>query len=277
MEIRFASHPNDVKHYTTEQLREHFLIGQVFVPGKIAAVYSMYDRMVTAGAMPLDAPLSMPAYADATKAEYFLQRREMGIINVGHTGKVTVDGESFELRFQDCLYIGRGKKEIVFESENTNRPAEFYINSTPAHREFPTVKASVSDANPVELGAKETCNERTIFQYIHEKGIQSCQLVMGFTRLKSGNVWNTFPPHTHTRRMEVYCYFNLPEDQLVMHFMGQPQETRHLVMRNKQAVIAPEWSIHSGAGTSAYSFIWAMGGENQAFTDMDPAGIQNLK
>ncbi|WP_020530959.1 5-dehydro-4-deoxy-D-glucuronate isomerase [Flexithrix dorotheae] len=277
MELRYAANPVDAKNYTTERLRQDFLIEKVFVPGEITGVYSMYDRMVTIGVKPLDAALELPSFEALTKAEYFLERREMGIINVGGKGSVSVDGEVFSLENKDCLYVGKGKKEIVFSSADKNTPAEFFINSTPAHKEYPTAKAVKAEANPVELGAPATSNERTIFQYIHENGIKSCQLVMGFTELKSGSIWNTFPPHTHSRRMEVYFYFDLAEDQAVMHFMGEPTETRHLVMKNKQAVISPEWSIHSGAGTAAYTFIWAMGGENQAFTDMDPAGTDVLK
>ncbi|MBX2842100.1 MAG: 5-dehydro-4-deoxy-D-glucuronate isomerase [Flammeovirgaceae bacterium] len=277
MELRYAANPVDAKNYTTERLRQDFLIEKVFVPGEITGVYSMYDRMVTIGVKPLDSSLELPSFEALTKAEYFLERREMGIINVGGKGTVSVDGEVFSLENKDCLYVGKGKKEIIFSSVDKNAPAEFFINSTPAHKEYPTAKAVKAEANPVELGAPATSNERTIFQYIHENGIKSCQLVMGFTELKPGSIWNTFPPHTHSRRMEVYFYFDLAEDQAVMHFMGEPTETRHLVMKNKQAVISPEWSIHSGAGTAAYTFIWAMGGENQAFTDMDPAGTDVLK
>lgn len=247
------------------------------VPGQITSVYAMHDRMMILGAVPTESKLTLPAYADMTRADFFLQRREMGIINVGAPGTVTVDGEAFHLENRECLYIGMGKKEIHFASDNAAKPAEFYINSCPAHHAYPTRKASLSEANRVALGSRETSNERVIFQYIHENGIQSCQLVMGFTALKPGSVWNTFPPHTHLRRMEVYFYFDLPEDQLVMHFMGDPQETRHVVMRNKQAIISPEWSIHSGAGTSAYAFIWSMAGENKAFTDMDAVNLKTFK
>ncbi|MDW7695689.1 5-dehydro-4-deoxy-D-glucuronate isomerase [Flammeovirgaceae bacterium SG7u.111] len=277
MELRYAAHPEDAKSYTTERLRKDFLIENVLTEGEVTGVYSLYDRMMTIGAKPTDTPLEMPACEEFTKAEYFLERREMGILNVGESGTVTVDGEVFTLANKDCLYIGKGKKSVVFASDDAVAPAEFFICSTPAHKEYPTAKASQAEANPVELGAPATSNERTIFQYIHENGIKSCQLVMGFTALKPGSIWNTFPPHTHNRRMEIYFYFDLAENQAVMHFMGEPTETRHLVMKNKQAVISPEWSIHSGAGTAAYSFIWAMGGENQTFTDMDPAGTDVLK
>lgn len=268
-QVRFGSHPEDIARFTTSELRERFLIPEVMKKSEITATYSMHDRMITMGVVPVSSPISLPVFEDLTKADYFLERREMGIINVGGTGKVTVDGEDYEVGSKECLYIGKGKKSVEFSSHNGDSPAEYYINSCPAHAEFPTVKASISEANKVDLGSKANCNERTIYQYIHEQGIQSCQLVMGITELASGSIWNTFPPHTHYRRMEVYFYFDMPEDQIVMHFMGDPQETRHLVLSNKQAVISPEWSIHSGAGTSNYSFIWGMAGENKAFTDMD--------
>lgn len=269
-DIRFGSDPEDVKSFSTEKLRERFMIEKVMVPGEITSVYSMHDRMVTIGVVPTNDAITLPVMEDLTKASYFLERRELGIINVGGgSGKVTVDGEEFPIANKECLYIGKGKKEVTFKSDSPSDPAEFYINSCPAHKEYPVVKATHGDANQVSLGSKDNCNERVIFQYIHEDGIQSCQLVMGFTELKPGSIWNTFPPHTHYRRMEVYFYFDMPEDQIVMHFMGDPKETRHLAMHNKQAVISPEWSIHSGAGTAAYSFVWGMAGENKAFTDMD--------
>ncbi|MEQ9296959.1 MAG: 5-dehydro-4-deoxy-D-glucuronate isomerase [Cyclobacteriaceae bacterium] len=268
-QVRFGSHPEDIARFTTSELRERFLLPEVMKPGEITATYSMHDRMITLGAVPASSPLVLPAFEDLTKTDHFLERRELGVINVGGAGKVAVDGVDYELAAKECLYVGKGKKSIEFSSVSADSPAEFYINSSPAHAEYPTTKATLGDANRVDLGSKENCNERTIFQYIHEDGIQSCQLVMGFTELASGSIWNTFPPHTHYRRMEVYFYFDMPEDQIVMHFMGDPQETRHLVLSNKQAVISPEWSIHSGAGTSNYSFIWGMAGENKAFTDMD--------
>ena len=276
-EIRYSLSPEAFKKYTTEDIRNEFLIPEVLQKGKITAVYSMYDRMVTMGAVPTNDAIELPVYEDLTKAEFFLQRREMGIINVGGSGKVSVDGTDYELANKECLYIGRGAKSVSFSSSYADSPAEFFINSCPAHKEYPTTKAGLSDANEVNLGSPENCNERTIYQFIHEDGIQSCQLVMGFTTLKPGSIWNTFPPHTHLRRMEVYFYFDLADDQLVMHFMGDPQETRHLAIHNKQAVLSPEWSIHSGAGTSNYSFIWAMAGENQAFTDMDGQEIKNIR
>ncbi len=276
-ELRFSTHPKDFKKYDTEQIRENFLIPEVMKTGEVTSVYSMYDRFITLGVVPTDKPLALPVLEEQTKAEFHLQRRELGIINTGAPGKVIVDGAVYQLANKECLYVGMGAKEVLFESDDASSPAEFYLNTCPAHKEYPTVKAELKDANRVDLGAKETCNERTIFQFIHENGIQSCQLVMGFTTLAPGSIWNTFPPHTHYRRMEVYYYFDLADDQIVMHFMGDPKETRHIAMHNKQAVISPEWSIHSGAGTSNYSFVWGMAGENKAFTDMDGADVKEIK
>jgi 4-deoxy-L-threo-5-hexosulose-uronate ketol-isomerase len=275
MEIRYAAHPQDVKSYDTSQLRAEFHGGQVMVSSKINLIYTHYDRFIFGGIYPVWEPLSLPNY-DALKADYFLERRELGIINVGWKGTVTVDGEAFELENLDVLYVGRGKKELTFESADPHNPAKFYLNSSPAHQGFPTVKATKEDANIVDLGTQVAANKRTIYQFIHEDGIQSCQLVMGYTELKAGNVWNTFPPHTHDRRMEVYFYFDLPQDQVVMHFMGQPQETRHIAVKNEEAVISPPWSIHSGAGTSNYKFIWGMAGENKSFSDMDGIPLQDV-
>lgn len=277
IETRFATSPNEFKGLDTDQIRAQYLIPEVMKSGEITAAYSLHDRMITLGAVPAGSALDLPIYEEMTKAEFFLERREIGIINVGGSGTITVDGESFSLANKECLYIGKGKKQISFSSDTTETPALYYMNSCPAHTEYPTTHARLKDANKVELGASENCNERVIYQYIHEEGIKSCQLVMGFTSLLKGSIWNTFPPHTHLRRMEVYFYFDLPKDQIVMHFMGQPQETRHISMSNKQAIISPEWSIHAGAGTSNYSFIWAMAGENQAFTDMDGQTLKDLK
>ncbi|MCS7003992.1 MAG: 5-dehydro-4-deoxy-D-glucuronate isomerase [Cytophagales bacterium] len=276
MEVRYAANPIDAKHYTTERLRKDFLIENIFVPDEFTSVYSLYDRIIVIGAMPVNKTLTLPAFESLTRAEYFLERRELGIFNIGGQGVVTVDGTSYELAYKDCLYIGQGNKVITFASKDKNRPAEFYMNSCPAHKSYPTVKMTKAEATNINLGDQATANKRSIFQYIHENGIQSCQLVMGFTELHPGNVWNTFPPHTHMRRMEVYFYFEIPENQIVMHFMGEPTETRNIVVRNKQAVISPEWSIHCGAGTSNYTFIWGMCGENKTYTDMDPAGTNIL-
>jgi 4-deoxy-L-threo-5-hexosulose-uronate ketol-isomerase len=269
LENRYACSPNEVKNFDTDKLRSHFLINELMIPGQIKGVYSHYDRMVVLGAIPTSSEIELPNFHNFTKQDHFLDRREIGIINVGGSGKIVVDGESYAMENKDCLYVGLGKKKVSFTSDDAEKPAVFYMNSTPAHKEYPTTKAAKSEANPVELGAPETCNERTIFQYIHLKGIKSCQLVMGFTELKVGSIWNTFPPHVHDRRMEVYFYFDLPEDQTVCHLMGKPDETRHIFMKNHQAVISPNWSIHAGAGTSNYSFVWAMGGENMEFSDMD--------
>lgn len=270
LENRYACSPKEAKTFDTEQLRANFLISELMVSDQIKGVYSHYDRMVTLGAVPVKKSLKLPNFHDFTKQDNFLDRREIGIINVGGPGAISVEGNEYSMGNKDCLYIGLGNKEVIFNSTSRNEPAIFYMTSTPAHKGYPTQKAAKTDANPVELGAPDTCNERTIFQYIHLNGIKSCQLVMGFTELKTGSIWNTFPPHVHDRRMEVYFYFDLPEGQKVCHLMGQPQETRHIFVKNHEAVISPNWSIHAGAGTNNYSFIWAMGGENMEFTDMDP-------
>lgn len=283
MEVRYATGPKDMKYYTTERLREEYLIPEVFVADEVTMVYSHYDRIITGGAMPVKGALVLNA-GDELRAEYFLQRREMGIINIGGAGKITVDGKVYEVPNADGMYIGMGKKDISFESIDAANPAKFYFNSTPAHKTYPTVLIKregeagedvviVKDENKVELGTLEQSNHRVICKYILPGQVESCQLVMGMTSLKPGSVWNSMPCHTHDRRMEVYLYFNLPEDAYVMHYMGEPQETRHIVMHNEQAVISPSWSIHAGSGTQAYTFIWGMAGENKDFGDMD--NIQN--
>ncbi|WP_434642276.1 5-dehydro-4-deoxy-D-glucuronate isomerase [Thermoanaerobacterium thermosaccharolyticum] len=276
MEVRYASHYEDVKHYDTTELRKHFLIENLFTPGKLYMVYSHVDRIIVAGAVPTDKPL----YLEASKelgSNYFLERREMGIINIGGTGIVNLDGERYELNNSDGLYVGMGIKEVSFESLDANNPAKFYINSATAHKSYPTVKIGLSEANKVKAGTDEECNKRTINQYVHPAVCQSCQLVMGMTILEPGSIWNTMPCHTHDRRMEVYLYFNMDEDNVVFHFMGTPNETRHIVVKNEQAVISPSWSIHSGVGTKNYTFIWGMVGENQTFTDMDEIPTKNLR
>lgn len=276
MEVRYASHYEDVKHYDTTELRKHFLIENLFTPGKLNMVYSHVDRIIVAGAVPTDKPL----YLEASKelgSNYFLERREMGIINIGGTGIVNLDGERYELNNSDGLYVGMGIKEVSFESLDANNPAKFYINSATAHKSYPTVKIGLSEANKVKAGTDEECNKRTINQYIHPAVCQSCQLVMGMTILEPGSIWNTMPCHTHDRRMEVYLYFNMDEDNVVFHFMGTPNETRHIVVKNEQAVISPSWSIHSGVGTKNYTFIWGMVGENQTFTDMDEIPTKDLR
>ncbi|WP_289063934.1 5-dehydro-4-deoxy-D-glucuronate isomerase [uncultured Zobellia sp.] len=275
MEVKYAVHPYDAKFYDTQRIRKEFHSSDLMGEDAIKMIYTHYDRFMYGTAFPMSKSLTLPTY-DELKASYFLERRELGIINVGGKGTVTVDGEAFELGNLEALYVGKGSKEIIFASADGSAPAKFYLNSAPAHKEYPTKKATQSDANIVELGAVETSNERTLYQYIHEDGIQSCQLVMGYTELKKGSVWNTFPPHTHERRMEVYFYFDIPGDNIVMHYMGQPQETRHIAMKNFEAVVSPPWSIHSGSGTSNYRFIWGMAGENKAFTDMDGEPLQGV-
>ncbi|MFQ9695698.1 MAG: 5-dehydro-4-deoxy-D-glucuronate isomerase [Zhenhengia sp.] len=286
MEVRTAASPKDVKHYTTDRLREEFLIQDLFIPGEIKLVYSHIDRIITGAAVPVE-PLTLTAGAEL-RANYFLERREMGIINVGVKGTVTVDGKVYTLDYKDGMYIGKGAEDIVFASIDGAEPAKFYLNSAPAHTSYPTVaikmegEASedtviIKDENKVELGCLEESNHRVINKYILPGQVESCQLVMGMTALKPGSVWNTMPCHTHDRRMEVYLYFEMPEDAFVMHYMGEPQETRHLVVRNEEAVISPSWSIHAGSGSRAYTFIWGMVGENQEFTDMDAVENKELR
>ncbi len=275
MELRTASSPRDVKHYDTARLREEFLIRGLFPADDVKMVYSHIDRIITGGAMPVKETLTLAA-GDELRAEYFLQRREMGIINIGGPGTVTVDGTAYAMRSRDGIYIGRGSKDIALRSEDPANPAKFYFNSCPAHREYPTVLIRPEDCVRVELGSLETANHRTICKYILPGQVESCQLVMGMTHLEPGSVWNTMPCHTHDRRMEVYLYFDLPEDAFVMHFMGEGTETRHIIMRNEEAVISPSWSIHSGAGSRNYTFIWGMCGENQDFDDMDGIDTKDL-
>ncbi len=274
-ESRYASSPQAVKQYDTAQLREEFLIENLMEAGKINLTYSHYDRYIAGSAVPLE-PLKLETI-DPLKAEYFLERREIGIINVGGNGSVEVDGTSYELGFKDALYIGSGNKDVIFKSEDVKNPALYYINSAPAHKSFPTKKVSKAEANKLELGSLETANHRTVNQMIIGGIITTCQLQMGMTELKTGSVWNTMPAHVHDRRMEVYFYLDIPENQAVCHFMGQPQETRHIWMNNHQAVISPPWSIHCGSGTSNYTFIWGMAGENLDYNDMDVAKITELR
>ena len=274
-ETRYASSPQAVKQYDTEQLRAEFLIDNLMELGKINLTYSHYDRYIAGSAVPIQA-LTLETI-DPLKSSFFLERRELGIINVGGNGAVLVDGTSYELGFKDALYIGSGNKEVVFKSDDANNPAKFYLNSAPAHKNFPTKKVGLAEANKLQLGAMETANHRTVNQMIIGGIVETCQLQMGMTELKTGSVWNTMPAHVHDRRMEVYFYLDIPENQAVCHFMGQPQETRHIWMHNHQAVISPPWSIHSGAGTSNYTFIWGMAGENLDYADMDVAKITDLK
>ncbi len=278
MEVRTAASPKDVKNYTTDRLREEFLIEDLFRPDEIKLVYSHVDRIITGSAVPIK-PLKLEAGAEL-RAEYFLQRREMGVINIGGPGKIVVDGLTYAVDHKDGMYLAMGAKDIMFESDDVSNPAKFYLNSAPAHMAYKTVLIKpegteddntviVKDVNKVEMGSLEESNHRVICKYILPGQVESCQLVMGMTMLKEGSVWNTMPCHTHDRRMEVYLYFGMQEQDFVMHFMGEPTETRHVVMRNDQAIISPSWSIHSGCGSRAYTFIWGMVGENQEFTDMD--------
>ena len=276
MKVLHGVHPDDFKRYDTGQIRDRFLIEDMVRYGEINCVYTHYDRMIVGAANPAGSTLSLPSYPNL-RADYFLERREMGIINIGGDGTIVVDGEHFNLSRLDCLYIGKGAREIAVQSKSSTDTAIFYILSTPAHAVYPTTFMSIDEADKVEAGSASLANERTIHKYIHANGIKSCQLVMGLTTLKPGSVWNTMPPHVHDRRMEAYFYFDLAVGQRIMHFMGQSNETRHLVMKNHDAVISPPWSIHSGAGTSNYSFIWGMGGENLDYTDMDVISIGEIK
>ena len=283
MELRTAASPRDVKHYDTKRLREEFLIDDLFKADEIKLVYSHIDRIITGSAVPVKGALVLTA-GDELRAEYFCQRRELGVINIGGAGVITLDGKKYEVGYKEGMYIGMGTKDISFESKDAATPAKFYLNSAPAHATYPTVLIKpegeaadgvviIKPENKVELGCLEDANHRVINKYILPGQVESCQLEMGMTQLKPGSVWNTMPCHTHDRRMEVYLYFDMPEDAFVMHYMGEATETRHIIMRNEQAVISPSWSIHSGSGSRAYTFIWGMVGENQDFDDMD--GIRN--
>lgn len=276
MDIRYSSHYEDVKKYDTTDLRRHFLIEDLFIKGEIKMVYSHIDRIIIAAAVPAEKPLFLEASKELG-CNYFLERREMGVINIGGAGIVTLDGKKYDLNSRDGLYVGMEVKEVSFESLDAAKPAKFYINSGTAHRSYPTVKIGLDKANKVYSGSAEECNKRTINQYVHPAVCESCQLVMGMTILEPGSIWNTMPCHTHERRMEVYLYFDMDDDSVVFHLMGKPEETRHIVMKNEQAVISPSWSIHSGVGTKNYTFIWGMVGENQTFTDMDAVSTSSLR
>ncbi len=276
MEKRLMPSPREASTLDTDELRAAFLLTDLFAPGEICLVHTDLDRVIVGSAIPTSSPLALGT-DDALKADFFCQRRELGILNLGAAGTVTVDGTAHDLASHDCLYIGRGSREITFTSASGETPAVFYLVSYPAHTTYPTAKATRADANRVELGSKDECNERTILQYIHENGIKSCQLVLGFTEFKPGSVWNTMPCHTHDRRSEVYCYFDVPAAHRVLHLMGEPQETRPLWVADRQVVLSPPWSIHCGCGTASYRFCWAMGGENQTFTDMDRVEIADLR
>ena len=275
MEVRQGSNAKDVKYYTTERLREEFHIASLFTKDNIRMVYSQIDRIITAGLMPVRQVLKLEAGKELA-ADYFLERREMGCINIGGKGVITVDGTEYEMNPRDGIYIGMGNKEITFKSCDENNPAKFYVSSCPAHTTYPIKKIDITKAKKVPCGTAEDCNKRVINQYIHPEVMQSCQLAMGLTQLEVGSNWNTMPCHTHDRRMEVYLYLDMGEDDVVFHMMGEPTETRHIIMHNEEAVISPSWSIHSGVGTKNYSFIWAMCGENQEFTDMDHIETRDL-
>ena len=276
LETRYAHHPEDVKGYDTEALRRQFLVEQVFVTGDLKLVYTHVDRVVFGGAVPTKQALVLEGGKEFGTPN-FLDRRELGVINIGGQGCVLLDGQVQTLANGDGLYVGMGVKTVAFESDNPADPAKFYLISSPAHATYPTVHITRANANPKKLGSPETCNVRTIYQYVHPAVCKSCQLVMGLTVLEPGSVWNTYPPHTHERRMEVYLYFGMSEATRVFHLHGQPLETRHIVMSNEQAVISPSWSIHAGVASGAYSFIWGMAGENQTFDDMDTLGPNDLK
>ncbi len=275
-QVRYASAPEDVKSYDTHRLRKDFLIQNLMQDDQINLVYSHYDRYIAGGVVPVTKKIKLESIAPL-KSKFFLERRELGIINVGGKGRIIVNNEVFEMDYKEALYVGRGNESVIFYSEDPANPAKFYINSTPAHKSYPTKKISQSDAEIVELGALETANARTIRKLIVNSLVETCQLQMGMTELKTGSVWNTMPAHVHDRRMEVYFYFEVPEDQAVCHFMGEPDETRHIWVQNNQAVISPPWSIHSGSGTSNYIFIWGMAGENLDYGDMDHCKINALR
>lgn len=276
MEIRFQASPKEVKGMNTEELRSNFLVQQLMKADEITLVYSHYDRVIVGGVKPVNQKVSLPNEAEL-RADYFLERRELGIINVGGAGIVEADGVSYELNKLDAVYLGKGIQAVSFASKSANDPAGFFLMSTTAHHTYPNRKMTKEEASPVNLGDQATANKRTIYKYIHQEGIQSCQLVMGLTVLTDGSVWNSVPPHTHTRRMEVYFYFDVPEQHRIFHLMGEPQETRHIVTANHEAVISPPWSVHCGPGTTNYGFIWAMAGENYTFTDMDQVAIADMR
>lgn len=280
MDIRYSTNPNDVKKYTTEELRKEFLIQNLYEEDQVVSVYSHVDRMVVLGICPVHEKLPITKGIDVWKefgTDYFLERREAGVFNIGGKGKIVVDGREYVMNYKDCLYISKETKEVIFISDDTNDPAKFYLVSAPAHKVCKTTYIPIEKANKRPLGDAKTSNKRTINQFIHPDVIETCQLSMGMTSLEEGSVWNSMPAHTHERRMEIYTYFEIPEGNSVFHFMGQPTETRHIAMQNYEAVISPSWSIHCGCGTSNYTFIWAMGGENQVFDDMDNIDIPDMR
>jgi len=276
VELRYAAHPNDVKNYDTKKLRKEFLIENVFIPDEISLVYSMYDRYMVGGAMPVKKQLKLETN-DELKSEHFLDRREMGIINVGGNAIIDIEGKTYKLAFKEALYLGKGTHNVVFKSADPKKPAKLYINSAPAHHAYPSRKVTLADAEVVVLGNMESSNHRTVNKLLVNSVIETCQLQVGMTELNTGSVWNTMPVHTHSRRMEAYFYFEVPDKQAICHFMGDPDETRHIWMKNEQAVLSPSWSIHSAAGTSNYTFIWGMAGENLDYGDMDVRQPDTLK
>ena len=276
LDIRYSNHPEDVKKYTTEDLRRHFLIEQPFAPDEARLTYSHIDRIIVGGIMPVSKTLTLTAGKEMG-VDTFFERREGGIINIGGNGVIKLDGKEFAMGNKDGLYIGKGVKEITFDAVDKNEPPKFYFNSAPAHHEYPSKLITLADAKKVHLGDQENCNKRTINQYVHPDVVESCQLVMGMTAFEPGSVWNTMPSHTHERRMEAYFYFDMEENTRIFHMMGEPSETRHIVMSNEQIAISPSWSIHSGVGTGKYTFIWGMCGENITFTDMDVLAMSDLK
>ena len=276
MDVRYSPDPVRFCRMTTQEVRASFLIESFFTPDAIELSYVDVDRAIVGSVVPATKMLALTS-ADELRADFFCQRRELGLLNIGEKGTITVDGQVYPMANLDCLYVGCGSKEITFASADASAPAKYYLLSYPAHKEYPTSHVSAGQAAPVRLGSAEGLNKRTIYKYIHPDGVKSCQLVMGFTVLEPGSVWNTMPPHTHQRRMEVYMYFNVPQDARVFHYMGRPDETRHIAVADGQAVISPSWSIHSGVGTAPYTFCWGMGGENQDFDDMDHLAITDIK
>ncbi|MGF2410818.1 5-dehydro-4-deoxy-D-glucuronate isomerase [Ferruginibacter sp.] len=276
MQIRFHNSPKEVSTMNAADLRSNFLVQNIMKAGEINFVYSHYDRVIIGGVVPTTKAITLPTY-DSLKADYFLERRELGAINVGGDGEIIVDGKSYDVNKLDCLYIGKGSQKVSFKSKSKKSPAKFYLLSAPAHAVYKVQLMKKEKASPTEMGAIFTANQRTIYKYIHADGLKSCQLVMGLTILKEGSVWNTMPTHVHDRRMEAYFYFDVPDNQKIIHLMGQPTETKHLVVSNDEAIISPPWSIHSGCGTSNYGFIWGMAGENFIYTDMDPVNINDLR
>ncbi len=276
LQIRFHNSPAEVSRMNAEELRSNFLVQNIMKHDEINFVYTHYDRVMIGGVVPVNKTITLVTY-DALKANYFLERRELGIINVGGDGEINVAGKVYEVNKLDCLYIGKGNQSVTFKSKSKKSPAKFYLLSAPAHAAYKVQLMKKEKASPTEMGALFTANQRTIYKYIHADGIKSCQLVMGLTILKEGSVWNTMPTHVHDRRMEAYFYFDVPENQKIIHLMGQPTETKHLVVSNDEAIISPPWSIHSGCGTSNYGFIWGMAGENFIYTDMDQVNINDLR